>query len=134
MLAEYTQPIVAFDGTCTFCNKAVAFILKNESAKTPKLLFTSLDSETGKQIKSPFNPSLDSIIFYEHGKTFAKSDAIIKLGEYLKFPFSLAKWLKILPKFLRDMGYDFVAGIRKKIMVNDQCLLFDNQSQSRFIL
>jgi len=103
------EPIVLFDGVCSLCNTSVDFLVRNE--KGDQLKFASLQSDLGKDIISIYHSGSvpDSILFYNEGTLYAKSSAIFKLCTFLKFPYSLLRIFKLVPRFISDNVYDWVA-------------------------
>lgn len=107
--------IAVFDGDCILCNKAVNFLLKHE-IKDSKLYFAARDSNFAFELieKYKIDKELDSIIFISEDKLFYKSQAIIEMAKFLKFPYNLVKYGFLIPRPIRDKLYDFIARNRKK--------------------
>jgi len=124
--------IILYDGECGLCNRSVQFILKHE--RNQNLQFTSLQSSFSKKIFSDFNIKTDfdeSILFYRDGKLVSKSKAVLRIIPFLKwyfYPF-LVIWL--IPNFIRDMFYDFVARNRKRF--SKVCKLPNPNQSNRFL-
>ena len=101
------QHIVLFDGICNLCNGSVQFVLKYE--KAPVFQFASIQSETGKELLTwcglPQDFS-DAVIYMEHGKIHLGSTAALKIGQRLRFPWSMISSVGLLiPKEIRDWIY-----------------------------
>lgn len=107
--------ILLFDGHCNLCSGVVQFILTKE--KNNLLYFASLQSEAGAAILAHFhiNPAeVDSLVLVEQGRSYIKSAAALRVARYLK---GLYPWLFgfiIVPPFIRNMVYDYVARHRYK--------------------
>jgi len=127
------KSIVLFDGECNFCNKTIQFILKYE--KKPELLFCSLQSETGKEITSFYNMMNEkSVLLIEDNVIYKKSTAALKILTYLKGGFSLLYGFKIIPLFIRDSVYNYIAKNRYKWFgKTETCMTPNNQIKHRFI-
>jgi predicted DCC family thiol-disulfide oxidoreductase YuxK len=126
--------IVLFDGVCNFCQSSVQFIIKHESNQ--ELKFASLQSEFGKSIIQQYQipKDTDSIIFIEHQKAYIKSDAALKISTYFKFPFKLLTIFKIVPTFIRNKVYDYIAKNRYAWFgKQDACMLPNAEIRNRFI-
>ncbi len=111
------EPLVIFDGDCAFCNKSVLFILKKD--KTNSIKVCSNQSKKAKEAITKHNISADTnntIIYIEENVVFYKSDAVLNICKKLKGGYPLLFGLIIIPKFIRDWVYDFVAKHRKKII------------------
>ena len=131
-----TKAILFYDGTCAFCHAIVRFIVVRD--KYDLLTFSSLQGETIKE-KDINIPDVDSIILHvQNGETLYKSDAAIALFERLGgIWFILAKIVKIIPKIIRDILYDFIAKIRYKLAgksENKTCPLLPKNYQSKILL
>jgi predicted DCC family thiol-disulfide oxidoreductase YuxK len=124
--------VVLFDGNCGLCNRSVQFILKFE--KRNDLKFASLDSDFAKNVLLKFRLEKDyheSILLVKKEKIFAKSTAVLRIIPFLKWYFYplLIGW--ILPRFIRDLVYDFVAANRKRFLRN--CIHLDEKNKNRFL-
>lgn len=129
------QPILLFDGECGFCNKSIQFFLKREN-KDKKLHFAPLESTIGKALRAYFeiDEETDSIILIKDHSAYIKSCAALRLAPYMKTPWSLAIVLVIIPPFLRNFVYDFIAKRRKKISGRvESCALLANEDRKRFL-
>ena len=107
------QQIVFFDGVCTLCNRSVNFLIKHD--KKGVLKFASLQSHFAKNTlpKSLLNnEDLYSILFYTEGKYYEKSSAILKLCKTLGGFFYIFQLGYLLPPFLRNGIYTFIANNR----------------------
>lgn len=109
------QPLLLFDGICNLCNSSVQFIIKSDTKNV--FTFASLQSDAAKDILLHFNSTflnLNSVILINNNKIHTKSTAIIKIGQLLGGFFIFVVILYIIPKFIRDYIYDFVAKNRYK--------------------
>lgn len=126
--------IVFFDGVCTLCNKAVDVIISND--KKDQLHFSSLQSNFANNFLSKFevdNSSLDTIIYYEDGALYYKSDAILKIAKHLSV-FKHFSFLRIIPRFLRDAIYTAIAKSRYQLFgKKDTCRLPTKAEAQRFL-
>jgi predicted DCC family thiol-disulfide oxidoreductase YuxK len=124
--------IVFYDGDCGLCNFVVQFILKNE--REEKLMFCSLQSEFAIEFlkeKGYDATLLNTLYFFNGSQIFRKSSAALQIVRFLKpkWWFFLVFW--IVPWFIRDIFYDIIASIRKKI-VPTSCSL-EKRNSARFI-
>lgn len=102
--------IVIFDGHCNLCNKSVQFILQHE--RSADLYFASLQSEFGQTIlkKHGFPENYtDSVLFFQNEQLFQQSTAALKISRYLRFPWRMVRMGYIIPRFLRDVIYRYIA-------------------------
>lgn len=129
------QKIVFFDGVCILCNRAVDFLLKRDHKK--KLKFAALQSvNTTAFIRNINNQPLkeNTIVFYNNGRLYIKSTAVLKIAGSLGLPYSAFALLIIIPRPLRDGIYDLIARNRAKWFgTRENCRVPDHETMSRFI-
>lgn len=129
------QPILLFDGECGFCNKTIQFFLRFENSKK-KMHFAPLESETGVALRNYFeiDPKIDSIILIKGHSAYIKSCAALRLTLYMKGLWPLLIVFVIIPPFIRNIVYDFIARRRKKIFGRvESCELLKKEDRSRFL-
>jgi predicted DCC family thiol-disulfide oxidoreductase YuxK len=128
------QPILLFDGECGFCNKTIHFFLRKERNK--KMHFAPLQSELGKALRNYFEISdeIDSIILIKDHSAYIKSCAALRLTPYMKGLWRSLIVFVIIPPFLRNIVYDFIARRRKKMFGRvESCALLKNEDRERFL-
>jgi len=108
------NPIFLFDGVCNYCNAMVNFAIRND--KKAILKFTPLQSEAGSRLKEKYNipPEIDSVIFIEDGKVYTYSDAAVRIAKYLRWPAKALYGIIVIPKFIRQPFYKWIAKNRYK--------------------
>ena len=135
MKKNIPQPLLFFDGVCNLCNSSVQFVIKND--KKQQFLFASLQSDAAKEILLQFgetNLNLDSIILITDDKIHSKSSAILKIFKLLGGLYTLAIIFYIIPRFIRDKVYDFVAKNRYKWYgKKDSCMIPTTEFKNRFL-
>ena len=105
--------IIIYDGVCNLCDSFVLFVIDRD--KNNKFKFTSLQDQYAKELLEKTNKDFgDSILLYSNGIIFNKSNAVIKIFNDLGFPYNMLKLTIIIPSFLRDSIYAFVAKNRYK--------------------
>ncbi|XP_057457617.1 DCC family protein At1g52590, chloroplastic isoform X1 [Lotus japonicus] len=111
------RPIMLFDGVCNLCNGGVKFVRDNDRNKT--IRYEPLQSEAGKMLlrRSGRAPDdISSVVLVENDRSYIKSEAVLKIMEYIDFPFpQLAFLVQFVPLFIRDFAYDNVANNRYTI-------------------
>jgi predicted DCC family thiol-disulfide oxidoreductase YuxK len=118
------QTNVFFDGVCTLCNRGVNFLIKHD--KKGVLKFASLQSEYAQNVipKALLDrDNLDTIIVYTDGKFYERSKAVLKLCKVLGGGFYVVLMGYLIPRFIRDGLYRFIA--------NNRYRWFGTQSQCR---
>lgn len=131
---DYTNPILLYDGSCGFCQNSVQFILRHE--RTEEIYFAPLQSNFAEQIKKehPEILTIDSIVFLKGKELSVESDAALELATYLKAPYYFGKYVRFVPKGLRDSVYRFLAKNRHRLARNsNSCLVPSTQQRKRFL-
>lgn len=114
MSTHSSQPIVIFDGVCGVCDRLVALALRNDLLG--ELVFTANSSEYGSALCKSLNLkdlSDRTIIVINGEDVLLRSDAVIFIARHLRAPYKYAAALRYIPKIVRDIGYRFVASIRR---------------------
>jgi len=101
--------VVLFDGLCNLCEWSVQFIIKRD----PKnfFRFATLQSVMGQTLLQKFGLSRDEIntvVFVEGERCHTKSSAGLQIARRLNGFWPLLFIFIVLPKFLRDRGYDWI--------------------------
>lgn len=131
---ETNYPIVLFDGVCNFCNRMVNFAIRND--KKGKLKFAPLQSEIGTKLKNKFkfSPTADTIVFIDKGKQFTYANAGIRICKYLDWPAKAMYALIIIPSFISQPIYKWVAKNRYNWFGRkESCMIPDEKVKRRFL-
>ena len=121
--------IIYFDGECGMCNKFVLFIIKKDKHRFFKFMSLQKAKFTKRQRKF-VGESLSTIIYLNDGVLSKKSKAIISIFSNLSFPYKMLILSWIIPYFIRDYLYDYVANNRYKIYGKIQhCELLNNNKE-----
>jgi len=129
------QHIILFDGICNLCNSSVRFVIEHE--RSPMFRFASIQSETGKHLlrwcKLPEDFS-DAVIYIENGNIHLGSTAALKIGQRLKFPWSIISSVGLLvPRIIRDWIYGQIGTHRYQWFgKRDVCMLPTEELKTRF--
>lgn len=109
-----SDPVILFDGVCNLCNSFVNFIIDRDSGG--KIKFASLQSQIGQSlIKGHVSEDyLGSVVFVSNDKVYFKSRAALTIFRQLGFPYSALYIFMVVPSFIRDWIYDFIAHRRYK--------------------
>jgi predicted DCC family thiol-disulfide oxidoreductase YuxK len=128
------QPLLMYDGDCALCNHLIQFYLERE--KKQELNFVPLDSPTALALIKHFEltNTKDSMVLIRDYNAYIKSCAALRLCGYMKGLWPLMKIFLIIPPFLRNMVYDFVAKRRIKWFgVQDSCMNINGFRKERFL-
>jgi predicted DCC family thiol-disulfide oxidoreductase YuxK len=129
------HPVILFDGVCNFCNSTVNFVIKKDRMNAIK--FSPLQSIAGAQLKEQYGigDDLKSFIFIENGKAYKKSTAALHVCKYLKGIYKIGFLGILIPAFLRDIVYDYVAKNRYKWFgQKDTCMIPSAEIRAKFLV
>jgi len=127
------QDIIFFDGICGLCNKFIDFILRHD--KGNKFLFSTLQGETAKKLLPlPITKDLESVVFIENGFIYYKSGAALRILTKLGGIWKIMKVFLFVPKFVRDLVYDFIAKNRYNLFgKKETCRLPTPEEKTKFL-
>jgi len=128
------KTILFFDGLCGLCSRSVKFVLKKE--KNEKLLFSPLQSEFAKKKLKELGASenIETMVLIENDKIYFRSSAALRTAKYLKGLWPLMMVFLIVPKFIRDRVYDYIAKNRITWFGSaEYCEMMTPELKNRFI-
>jgi predicted DCC family thiol-disulfide oxidoreductase YuxK len=102
--------VILFDGVCNLCNGFVQFLIERDPKR--RYRYASLQSETGQALmRSAGLPAdeINTVVLMEEGKAYTHSDVALRVARHMVGLWPLATVLYIVPKFLRDAIYNWVA-------------------------
>lgn len=129
------QPIILFDGVCNFCNGIVKFIIRRD--KKANIHFASLQSEAAQKLLVQYNlpvNAMETIVFIENGKAYTQSTAALRICRHLNALWPLCYGFIIVPKFIRNGIYKWIAKNRYKWFgVREECMVPTPEMKKRFL-
>lgn len=130
------KKLILFDGVCNLCNASVLYVIKRDNKNV--FMFAPLQSNIGKQLIQKYNLDIsktDSILLYNPEKgLFSRSTAALKIASHLDIPISLLSIFLILPSFIRNWVYDYIAKNRYKWYgKKDQCMIPTPELKNKFL-
>src|SRR4029450_712453 len=129
------EPVILFDGVCRLCQGSLNFIIRRDPPK--RFRFASLQSPYGQKALQRFglSPSqLSTLILIEGERYFVKSTAALRIAKGLKAPWPLFYIFALIPRFLLDPLYDWVARNRYRWFgKTEACLLPGPDIEDRFL-
>ncbi|MEO6540937.1 MAG: thiol-disulfide oxidoreductase DCC family protein [Ferruginibacter sp.] len=129
------QPLILFDGVCNFCNSAVNFVIHRNTKAN--ILFAPMQSAAGQKLLEQYNLPADdmgSFVFIENGIAYKRSTAGLRVCRYLRGLWPLCYGLIIVPKFIRDAIYNWIAKNRYKWFgVRQECMIPTPEVKARFL-
>lgn len=134
-MSALPSPIVFFDGVCNLCNSAVNFLLDHDPHNV--LRFAPLQGTTFAEIVRQF-PELAgmeaSIVLYDKGKVYRQSAAVLRLCLLLGGFWKLLYAGIILPPFLRDTLYAWIARNRYRWFgTRESCRMPTPELRAKFL-
>ena len=111
---------VLYDGECNFCNKWVCFV-KSKLQKNEISFLPFNSSKTINILEKYRIVNKESVVYIKDNIVCLKSKAVLKICRQLKFPYNIFYFATILPDFLLNFAYDFIAKRRFKLTHKKQC-------------
>ena len=107
--APQDPPIVFFDGVCGLCNKAVDFLVRRDRRRT--LRYAPLQGETARRLLPALGNDRArwSMLLLDADGLHDQSEAALRVARRLGGFLTVLSWARIVPRFLRDPVYRFVA-------------------------
>lgn len=111
----HQNPVIIYDSECTLCNYAVKFLKTAKSPEGFKFVSSSDSAAITLMDRHQINKSnVDkTVILIDGNKTYTKSEAIIRAVQRKGRLWRLAGVFFIVPEFLRNIVYDWIAARRK---------------------
>lgn len=130
------KKLILFDGVCNLCNTSVQYIIKHDKKDVFK--FTPIQSEVGQELIKNHHLEInktDSIILYSEKKGISyKSSAVLKIAMMLGFPIFVLGVFWIVPPFIRNWVYDYIAKNRYKWYgKRENCMMPTPELRKKFI-
>ena len=128
---------IYYDGNCGLCHRAVKFVLRHERGE-PHFRFAPVYGETfERELPAEFRANVpDSIVVQtEDGRLLVKFRAARRILIGVGGPWALlGHLLWIIPPFLGDIFYDFIAANRHRFFDRPQsaCPLVPPEKRPRF--
>ena len=129
------QPVILFDGVCNFCNGAVNFVIKRNAKKN--IRFAAMQSDAGRELLAKYKLTVNgmlSFVFIKKGKAHLRSGAALRVCRQLNALWPLCIGFMIVPGFIRDGIYNWIARNRYKWFGSrTECMVPSPEIKARFI-
>ena len=131
------RSMVFYDGACGLCHRTVRFAIARDRDGS-RFRFAALDSEAFRRlVPGALRVGMpDSIVVLTpDGALLTRSGAIIHILERIGGPWRLAAELfGLVPRAIRDLGYDGIARVRYRITRKppDACPVTPPELRARF--
>jgi len=129
------HPVIIFDGVCNLCNGFVQYIIRRDP--DANFRFAALQSSFAKQLTLENNArgnEPESVLVWEKGKLYSRSTAVLRIAKRLGGLPSLLYGFIIVPVFIRDGVYRWIARKRYDWFGRtEQCMVPTPELADRFI-
>lgn len=128
--------VILFDGVCNLCNGFVQFVINHDPSG--HFQFASLQSEAGRALLASHGTSVEAtpetVLLVENGTVYSHSTAALRVLRRLQAPWSWLYAAIVVPSFVRDAVYRFVARHRYQWFGHrDACMLPTPALRQRFL-
>jgi predicted DCC family thiol-disulfide oxidoreductase YuxK len=127
--------VVLFDGVCNLCNSSVNWIIDHD--KEGKFKFASLQSVYGQNVVKQFNLTgeyMDTVLLLDGDKLYKRSEAVLRIAKHIGGIYSLVYVFIIVPAFIRNFFYNFVARNRYRWFgKQDACRIPTPELKAKFL-
>lgn len=137
---KQSSHLILYDGVCGLCNRLNQFVLARD--KHNKFHFASLQSQLSREILTAYGrrpEDLDTlyvIVDYkqESEGLLSKARAALFILVEIGGVWRLAWVLNVLPSFILNVGYDFLARLRYRVFGKyETCLMPQPEYKKRFL-
>ncbi|PQJ09422.1 hypothetical protein CJD36_019460 [Flavipsychrobacter stenotrophus] len=129
------RPILFFDGVCNLCNSTIQKIIRFDKQK--QFLFAPLQSTAGREALQHVTEAegkAGSVILFHNDQYYTRSSAVLQVFRLLGGWFNLLLAGYILPRFLRDALYNYIASHRYKWFgQQNECMVPTAELKERFL-
>ena len=129
------RAVVLFDGVCNLCNGTVRWILERDARE--RFVFASLQSDAAADVleRAGFRGERpDSLVLVDADGAHFHSDAALRIAAGLGLPWSVLGWARIVPRFVRDGIYRWVARNRYRWFGRSETCALPRPGQERRFL
>jgi predicted DCC family thiol-disulfide oxidoreductase YuxK len=104
------KPIIVFDGHCAVCSGWAQFVIRHDPNARYRLLAAQTPLAASLFTHYGLDPlDYESNILIADGNAWFKSEGTIRMWEGLGWPLLVMGVLRVLPRAVRDRGYDVLA-------------------------
>jgi predicted DCC family thiol-disulfide oxidoreductase YuxK len=129
------KPIIVFDGHCVVCSGWAQFVIRHDPKAHYRLLAAQTPLAAGLYVHYGLDPlDYESNILIADGRAWFKSEGTIRMWEGLGWPWSMMRVFRVLPRPLRDQGYEVLARNRFRLFGRrDVCFVPTPDIAARFL-
>ncbi len=124
------ERLVLFDGVCNLCNGVVRCIIRQD--RRGRFHFAPLQGATAARLG--LDSTMESLVYLRNGERFTESAAALAIARDLGWPWRALHVARVLPRFLRDAAYRFIARHRYRWFGRKEtCMVPDAATAARFL-
>ena len=127
--------IIIFDGDCNFCSWWVLFIINHDGYD--RFRFSASQLPPAQPYLHKFNLTkneIDTILLIEDERIYMRSAAALRIFRHLPGLWPMVFSLRIIPPFIRDGIYNFIAHNRYKWYgKRETCFVPDESKKKKFL-
>lgn len=133
MGADREVAIVFFDGECNLCNSFVNFIIDRDPGNA--FQFASLQSSFAQRELGNVSLQLgiSTVVLKKKSTLYYKSDAALEILRGLSGAWPAFYIFKIVPRFIRNGVYDYIAARRYRWFGKTECRIPTPDLKARFL-
>jgi predicted DCC family thiol-disulfide oxidoreductase YuxK len=129
------RPVIIFDGECVLCSGSAQFVLRHDKRKAYR--FLAAQTPLGQALYVHYGldaHDYSTMMLIADGVATFRSEAVVRIGEGLGLPWSLAAVFRIIPRPWRDRLYGVLARNRLRILGRrDSCYMPSPADADRFL-
>jgi predicted DCC family thiol-disulfide oxidoreductase YuxK len=129
------HPVIVFDAQCVLCSANAQFVLKHDRREHFRL--ASMQGEVGAGLYRRFGidpTDPESIILVDGDAVKRDSDAVLAIYAGLGWPWRAATAFRLVPRFLRDPIYRWIARNRYRLFGRRETCWLPTPEQARRVL
>lgn len=129
-----SRGLFIFDHHCVLCGGGVGFIMKHDHKKA--IAFTSAQKGLGEALSRHYQIDWDeSFLFLHKGRAYIKFDGYFAVARAMGGLWRIPTLFQIIPRFILDRVYDFVARNRYTWFGQTQeaCAVLSEDQRARLI-
>ena len=129
------HPVIVFDAQCVLCSANAQFVLKHDRREHFRL--ASMQGEVGAGLYRRFGidpTDPESIILVDGDAVKRDSDAVLAIYAGLGWPWRAATAFRLVPRFLRDPVYRWIARNRYRLFGRRETCWLPTPEQARRVL
>lgn len=127
--------IILFDGVCNLCNSSINFVIRYDKANYFR--FAPLQSMAAHQLEQQYQldlSAMSSFVLIENDQVYYRSTAALRVLRRLPLPWKLGYGFIIIPAFLRNGIYNWIARNRYRWFgKRDTCMIPTPELMAKFL-